>query len=785
MIKNYLLTAIRNLWRSKGFSLLNLTGLAVGMASATLILLVIHNESTYDSFHKNKATLYKVWNRDIVSGELSCYDGTPMPLGPALVQEYSGIANAARVDDRWAVTDVGEKKMSSHMNVVDPSFLTMFSFPMLRGNPATALQDPSSMVVTEAMAKKLFGDEPALNRNVTINHRRYTITAILKDLPTNSTLNFEFLINWNFEKTNNHDENNWGNNSYNTYVQLQPNAREADIDLQIKKTTIRHTKNTETTEIFLHPLSLWHLYSNFENGKPTGGAITVVRLLSIIAAFILLIACINFMNLSTARSERRAKEVGIRKVAGAYRSMLIGQFLGESLLMAILSGLLALALVQLTLPWFDILIGQALKVPYSNPWFWTSALIFIIGTGILAGSYPAFFLSAFKPVSVLKGSFKKSHAAINPRKVLVVLQFSFAILLIICTIIVVKQTRYAQDRIAGYDHGRIIYHWTTGDLNKNFDALRHDLLDAGIVTDVSRSNSPLTQIVSTTWSMQWAGKHADDKTDIDQLSEDQGLVRTAGLQLIQGRDINPNSYPTDSSAMLLNEAAVKVMGFKDPIGQTVTNPPDAYHVIGVVKDFISGSPYQTVRPMAIFGSKNTSFNVINMRLADGKSITSTIDQLRKIFIHYNPDYPFEYHFAREDYAQKFKETQQIATLSGLFAGLTIFISCLGLFGLAAYMAEARIKEIGVRKVLGASTISITTLLTKEFLTLVMLALLIAAPIAWFIMHSWLQGYAYHISIDAWVFLLAATLSMFISVLTVGGQAIAAARSNPAKSLRPN
>jgi putative ABC transport system permease protein len=786
MLKNYLLTAIRNLWRSKAFSFINLTGLAVGMASATLLLLVIHNESTYDDFQQNKAVLYKVWNRDIVNGALTCQDFTPKGLGPALVHEYPGITNMTRVDDRWSVTIAGDKKMSSHVNVVDTSFLSMFSFPMIAGNRATALSNANSMVVTESMAKKLFGDKDPINQSVTIDRFRYQVTGVLKDLPPNSNFQFEFLLPWSYQHVvGNDDDTRWGANTTQTYVQLTPTATETALDKQIKKTIIHHSKNTETAEVFLHPLSKWHLYTEFENGHPSGGAITVVRLLSIIAAFILLIACINFMNLSTARSERRAKEVGIRKVAGAHRGMLIGQFLGESLLMSLLAAALALGIVELTLPAFDTLVGKALTIPYANPYFWGSALVFILGTSILAGSYPAFFLSAFRPVAVLKGVTKKAHGAFNPRKILVVTQFSFAIVLIICTLIVLKQIDYARDRTTGYDASAIVYHWNTGDLNKNYDALKRDLLSSGLATEVARSAMPLTSPNNDTYGLKWPGKNIDDKTDFDRFFADQNLIRTAGLQLVQGRDMDLARYPTDSAAVLLNESAVKAMGFKNPIGQTITDEPNNYHVIGVVKDFVSGSPFEKIRPMVIMGTKNNFLNVINIRLAPGRSLDAGMDKLRQLFTQYNPDYPFEYHFVRDDYANKFRDATQIATLSGLFAGLTIFISCLGLFGLAAYMAEARIKEIGVRKVLGASVLSITTLLTKEFLALVLLALVIASPIAWFVMDQWLSGFQYRIHIDASIFLLAGGLSVLISILTVGGQAITAARSNPARSLRPN
>lgn len=787
MLKNYWTIAIRTLLRNKGFSALNLTGLAIGMASATLMLLWIHNESTYDNFHKNKTQIYQVWNRGIMSGKLACWNNTPKILSRALRQDYPAIVNTCRTDSRWFVTDVGEKKMSSHALIVDSTFLSIFSFPLVQGNPAGVLQDPYSIVLTRALAKKLFGEKDPLNKTVKINKSQFVVTGVLKDLPPNTNFDFEYLLPYNYERIigedDESDEGHWGNNTVVTWVQLQPTASEAAVNRQIEKTTIRHSKGIEKTEIFLHPLSKLHLYSEFVNGVNTGGYITTVRLFAVIAAFILLVACINFMNLSTARSEKRAKEVGIRKVAGAYRGLLIGQFLGESILLSFLSAIVAGLLVQLSLSKFNTLVGKGLSVPYGSPWFWGLTLLFILVTGILAGSYPAFFLSGFRPVSVLKGAFRRSHAPVNPRKILVVLQFSFAILLIICTFIVVRQIRYAQERSAGYDRSRIVYHWITGDLNSRYAMLQRDLINSGAATAVCRTASPLTSIISDSWGFGWNGKDPNDHTDFDRFSEDEGLVRTAGLQLVQGRDMDLRQYPTDSTAMLLNESAARAMGFKDPIGQLVKDAPETYHVVGVIKDFAMGSPYDDPRPMVVVGAKSYFFNVINIRLAEGRSTARNIENIRQAFARYNPDNPFEYHFADADFGQKFADTERIATLTGLFAGLTILISCLGLFGLAAYMAESRVKEIGVRKVLGASVLNIATLLTRDFLVLVGLAILIASPLAWYFMDNWLKGYSYHVSIGPWVFIIAGSLSIGIALITVGGQAIAAARTDPAKNLR--
>jgi ABC-type antimicrobial peptide transport system permease subunit len=783
MLKNYFKVACRNLWRSKGFSFINITGLAIGMASAIFILLWINNEISYDRFHKNKDYLYQAWNRGTYDNKLQCWNFVPKILGPTLKKEYPEIAEIARTRARGFVTIAGERKLSTMGLIADPSFLSLFSFPLVAGNPSTALSNVYSIVVTEKMAKKMFGTAEAMNKIITIDSNNFTVTGILKDLPNNTAFNFDYILPWAYMTALGFDDKDWSNNSVKTYVQLQPNVHAADVDAKIKNITKRHSNGQLQQEVFLHPIRKWHLYSRFENGEIAGGRIETIRLFGIIAAFILLIACINFMNLSTARSEKRAKEVGVRKVAGANKGLLIGQFLGESLLMAIIAGLLALVLVQMFLPAFNVLVGKDLLLPYDRFYFWISAILFVAGTGIIAGSYPAFFLSSFNPVSVLKGTFKKANAFINPRKVLVVFQFSFAITLIICTYIVVQQIRHAQTREAGYERGALMYHWITGELKKNYPLVKNELLASGTVASISRTAGPLTESFSDTWDIQWQGKAPDDKTDFDRFSADEDIVQTAGLQLIKGRDMNLATYPTDSAAVLLNESAVKAMGFKDPIGQLIKDDQVEYHVIGVIKDFVMGSPYDHTKPMIIEGSKGNPFNVIHIKLQAGKNTAQSIGAIEQVFNKYNAAYPFEYHFIEEEYAIKFEDTQRTATLTGLFAGLTIFISCLGLFGLATYMAENRTKEIGVRKVLGASVFRITVLLSKDFLGLVVISILIASPVAWYAMHGWLQAFSYRIGIAWWVFLVAGVLALLISFITVGYQAIKAAIANPARCLR--
>ncbi|MEP6749206.1 MAG: ABC transporter permease [Bacteroidota bacterium] len=782
MIKNYFKVAFRNLVRNKGFSAINIAGLAIGMASAILILLWIQNEISYDRFHKNGAYLYEAWNRGIANNKLDCWETTPKILATTLKLEYPEIANVSRTENRWFVTSAGEKKLSTQAMFADPSFFQMFSFPFLHGNQKTALTNMYDIAVTEKMAIKMFGTTDAMGKIIKIDQDNFTVQAVLKDLPTNTQFDFDYVLPWLYHTRLDGEDLSWGDNSVNTYVQLQPNANPAMVNAAIMNITKKHSNGEEKVEVFLHPISKWHLYSTFENGKIAGGRISVVITFGIIAAFILLIACINFMNLSTARSEKRAREVGIRKVIGAGKASLIGQFLGESMLISLIAGAIALLLVQLSLDGFDQLTSKALVVPYTNIYFWITALLFVFSTGALAGSYPAFFLSSFKPVVVLKGSFKKSHALINPRKVLVVLQFSFAIILIVSTVIVTQQLRYAQARETGYDRGQLMYHFLTGELNTKYPLVKKDLLSAGVAVAVTKTYSPLTEGWRNTWSLQWNGKAPDDKTIFDEFSEDEGLAKTAGLTVIAGRDMDLTAFATDSTAVVMNESAAKAMHFAAPIGQVIKNHDKEWHIVGVIKDFILRSPYKQTYPMVIFGSKD-EFNVINIKLNTANSTAANMQVIEKIFKAYNPQYPFEYHFVDEQYARKFGDTKRTATLIGIFAALTIFISCLGLFGLTAYMAESRIKEIGVRKVLGASVTGIATLLSKDFLELVIISLLIASPLAWLLMSKWLQDYPYHTSIHWWVFAMAGAMALLVSLITVSFQAIKAAVANPVKSLR--
>jgi len=757
------------------------------MASTILILLWIQNEISHERFHKKLDHIYTLNNRDKFNGEWWAWNTTPKILAPTLQQDYPEVEEAVRITRASFLMSFGDKHLIERGNFIDPAFLKVFSFPLVQGNPSIALKQINNIVVTQKFAKRFFGNEDVIGKIIRIDSSdNFIVTGVMKDLPNNTSFDFEYLLPWSYLTKIGWADSSWGNNSIQSYVLLKPGVSQAAFNEKIKNVTIDHTKGTgdsSTTTVFIQPLKDQWLYSKSENGKYVGGRVETVKLFAVIAAFILLIACINFMNLSTARSEKRAKEVGIRKVVGAQKRSLISQFIGESILLAVFAFILALAIVELSLPSFNNLVGKELFIDFSNAYYLAFALAFIFFTGVLAGSYPAFYLSSYKPVKVLKGTFKASHALITPRKILVVLQFTFAIALIICTIIVEQQIKYAQNRDAGYVQDKLAYTFIQGDVDKHYESIRSELMNSGAVLAVSKSMSPITQQYSDGWGWQWTGSTEEDlKTDFVRMASDADFVKTMGTRLVEGRDIDIYKYPTDSTAMLLNQAAVKVMRLKNPIGTVINADGREWHVVGVLRDFIYRSPYEKVQQLAVMGPKSW-FNVIHFKLNSVNTTERNLQAIQTIFKKYNPQYPFDYKFADESYTLKFRDEQRIGTLAALFAGLTIFISCLGLFGLATYMAENRIKEVGVRKVLGASVLTITTLLSKDFLKLVVISLVIASPIAWWAMNTWLEKYTYRVNIGWWVFALAGLLSVAIALITVSYQSIRAAISNPVKSLR--
>jgi ABC-type antimicrobial peptide transport system permease subunit len=827
MLKNFFKVTFRNLWRSKSFSAINIIGLSIGMASALLIGVWITNELSVDTSYSNKDRLYLMYSRETDNGQLDAWAMTPSPLVAELKKDYPEVEDASKKRTVYFLMTVGEKHLNQEGIFVDSGFLSMFHFPLLQGNEQTALTGKQGIVLTQKLAKSLFGDEDPLGKTVRIDSSdNFTVTAILKDLPTNTEFTFQYLLPWSYLERLGWDKvgGTWQNTQCSAYVLLRPGASESAFDAKIQHIVRRHITEGEGSarETFSQPITRTHLYSRAENGQLVDGQIRTVRLFIIIAVFILLIACINFMNLSTARSERRAKEVGIRKVVGARKGSLIAQFIGESILFAFIAFILAIGLVHLSLKAFDQVIGIPLTIDYSNPYFWLFSFAFILFTGIVAGSYPAFFLSSARPVKVLKGGFKKVNTlsfvgaasprselrkgfvprlfsfvsfgilgyarnlrcSVTPRKVLVVLQFTFAIILITCTIIVERQIQYACNRDAGYNRDRLAYTFVQGEVLPHYDAIKHELLSSGAAVGVTKTYSPMTRVWGEVTGYSWPGSTvADKQLFFTQFEADADFVRTTGTRLLEGRDIDLKTYPSDSTAMLLNETAVRTMHFNNPLGAIVKDDKGvSYHIVGIIKDFVIANPYAPINPMIIQGL-STTYPVVHFRLNPARPLAADLADAEKIFRRYNPQYPFEYYFVDDQYNKKFKTEQQEGTLGMLFAALTIFISCLGLFGLATYMAETRTREIGIRKVLGASVSSIAMLISADFIKLVLVAVIIASPVAWYAMNSWLEGFNYRIQITGGIFLVAGLLAIGIALATVSYQAIKAAIANPVKSLK--
>jgi ABC-type antimicrobial peptide transport system permease subunit len=781
---------LRNLQRGGIYSAINVGGLAIGMAAAILILTWIHHEWSYDRFHTNEKNIYVAYNRATFDGDVFCWDRTPIILGPTLKADYPEIARIARMKsgDEFLFTHESNKSamFKIRTGMTDPDFLTLFDFPLLHGDKESALDDPFSVILTEQAAIRLFGEEDPMGQMLLLeNQYSMTVTGVMKDLPGNTMFRFDALVPMEVLKRMElfwAGAENWTSNSIQTFVELQPNVGLERVNEAIRDITNAHTDNTAETEVFLYPLGKRHLYSRFENGVAVGCLIESLRMFGVIAGLILLIACINFMNLSTARSAKRAKEVGVRKVMGGKRGSLVRLFFGESMLVAFVAGAVALVLALMALPVFGTLMRQSLALDLTNVWFWMAWAGFVVLTGLLAGSYPAFHLSSFRPVKVLKGVVRTKQSLVSPRKVLVVVQFTVASALIVSTLVIHRQIKYAQDRETGYNKEQLIYTVLEDEVAKNDELIKHELLNSGAATSVTKTMSPMSQGWNNTWGVEWRGKDPNSRIIFDMYCADADWTKTTGTTIVEGRDIDAYTYPTDSTAMLLNEAAVKIMNLEQPIGSLVATQGVEWHVVGVVKDFIISSPYEPVAPMLICGAGGW-FNVMHIKLSAHNHMADNLAKVEQIFKQYNFAYPFEYRFIDEDYARRFQNEKKTGTMGTLFACLTIFISCLGLFALVAYMAETRRKEIGIRKVLGASVYDIVMLLSKEFLILTLISVAIASPVAWWIMEKWLAGYAYRTNTPWWLFVAVGCLSLCIALATVGFQAIRAATANPVEAIK--
>jgi putative ABC transport system permease protein len=795
MFKNYLKISWRNLTKHKVHTFINITGLSVGMAVAILIGLWIWDEISYDKYFKNHDKIVQVWQNQTFNGKIGSQISMPVPLGLMLGKDYRGDFKYV-VLSSWNYDHIlayGDKKLTKEGSFMQPEVTDMLTLKMLKGT-RKALTDPSSIILSDKVAKAIFGTEDPMNKTLKLDNQHLVkVAGVYEDLPHNTSFReLEFILPWDLylvaQPWVKRAETQWGNNSFQIFAQLNNNADMNKVNARIK--TLKEKNIAARGDkvgasfkpvVFLHPMDKWHLYSEFKDGINTGGAVQFVWMFGIIGVFVLLLACINFMNLSTARSENRAKEVGIRKTVGSLRSQLIAQFFSESLMVVAFAFLFSIVIVLLILPWFNQVADKTMAVLWANPVFWLMGLGFSLLTGIIAGSYPAFYLSSFQPVKVLKGTFKAGRFAAIPRKVLVVLQFTVSVTLIIGTIIVFRQVQYTKNRPVGYDRtGLVQMSMKSEDIHKNFAAVRNDLLASGAVIEMAESGSPLTSVTSNNSGLNWRGKAPDLQDDFGTIRTTPQFGKVANWKIIEGRDFS-SAYVSDSSAMILNESAAKFMNFKHPVGEII-EWGDKYKVIGVIKDMVMSSPYDPVKPSIFILTKDAG-DVVAIRLNPKKSTREALSKIEAVFKQYDPGSPFEYKFTDEVYAKKFATEERVGKLAGFFTLLAIFISCMGLFGMASFMAEQRTKEIGVRKVLGASVFSLWRLMSTDFIVLVSIALLIAIPTAYYFMHGWLQDYKYRAELSWWIFGATAVGAIAITLLTVSYQSIKAALMNPVKSLK--
>lgn len=787
MIKNYFKIALRNLVKSKTFSGINVVGLALGMACSLLIMLWIKDELSVDAFHANKQQLYRIYMREHFSGKVQGVIWTPGPLAEELKKSVPEIEMTTPYE--WASNEtfsLGDKIHKQQTNAASADFFKMFSYKLLQGTPEAALKDRNSLAISRSMAESFFGSpEAAIGKAIRFDNRKdLLVTAVFENIGQNSTLKFDCLRSWeNFAEDNDWAQG-WDSTDPLTFFMIRKDADPAKVEAKIKHLLDKYNRDQGKpfkTQLAMQPFHEYYLNSNIKDAHMDGGRIEYVRLFSLVAVFILLIACINFMNLATARSAKRAKEVGVRKVVGAMRSMLVGQFMGEAILLTVFSIILAVLMVGLILPSFNVLTEKQITLPFGEPSFWGILAGLLLVTGFVAGSYPAFFLSSLNPVRILKGALKFDTKSAWLRQGLVVFQFGLSIILMVGMIIIYKQVDYVQHKNLGYDRENLIYFPMEGDLSKNYEVLHDELSQISGVKQISHMTSSPASNGSGTEGISWTGADPNDKVRFTPVGIGYDFVKTMKLKLVDGRDFS-KAFATDSTGFLINEAALKVIGYKDPIGKTLKWGDREGTIIGVLKDFHFQSLHSTIRPLiAGLGARQPSGNVV-IRIEAGKTV-QTLAEIEKICKKLNPKFPFTYLFTDQEYARQYQSEQIVSKLSNYFAFLAIFISCLGLFGLATYTAEQRTKEIGVRKVLGASVAGIVGLLSKDFLKLVGIAIVIASPLAWWLMNQWLQGFAYKIDIEWWMFALAGLLSVLIAVATISFQSIKTALMNPVKSLR--
>lgn len=787
MLRNYFKIAWRNLIRNKAFSAINILGLALGMACSLLIGLWIQDELSVGRQYPDSANLYRVYQRTNQNGVITAGDGTPGPLAQELKQQFPEIVQAASFSWEEPHTVRVDNKVDKHfIRYVGADWFRLYDIPVLAGSSTSALTVPNGVAISRRIAETYFGNaQAAVNQSIRFDNKTdYQITAVYENLPANSEVKYDFLLNWSRFMTQNAWARDWGNSPVQTRIQLRADTDPVAFEAKIKSYLKTHRVGTAPgfkVDLFLHPERDAYLYANFENGYPTGGRIEYVRLFGLVAVFILLIACINFMNLATARSQKRAREVGVRKVVGAKRGALIGQFLGEAMLVTFLGLTLAIGVVGLVMTAFNQLTDKQMVLPVNAPKFWAIVLGLGLVVSGIAGSYPALFLSSLSPVRVLKNALRFGVAAQGFRQGLVIFQFVLSMLLLVGTVVVYRQLNYMQTKNLGYQRENLVYVLAEGELVNKYETFKQELLRRPGIQSVARLQNPLLGFGnSNTGGIFWPGKDPNSQPTFTIQAAGYDLIRTLKLS-VRGRDFSP-AFGADSTNYLVNEAAAKLMGYADPIGKPLTQWNRPGTIIGVLKDFHYGSLHASIEPLVIRLGQPAPNETILVRTQPGQT-TTALASLEATYHRFNPTFPFNYQFADTEYQKLYKSETVISTLAKVFAGLAILIACLGLFGLAAFTAEQRTKEIGVRKVLGASVATVVALLSKDFLKLVLVAIVIATPIAWYAVNQWLQNFAYKSNLSWWVFVLPGLLVVTIALLTVSVQSIKAALLNPVQTLR--
>jgi putative ABC transport system permease protein len=784
MLKNYIKTAIRSLWKNKSYGFLNVVGLAVGIAAAALIFLWVEDELTYNHHHADLHRIYRVLEHQTFDGTTYTMGATPGVLARGMQDELPGIELTARTD--WGTRSLfglDDKVLYEQGIYMDSSFFQIFDFPFLQGNAAKPFPQLHSLVISRSMAEKFFSSPAeALGQSLKMDgEQEYLISGVFEDLPKNSSFKFDWAVPFKLYEDQNPWLQQWENNGILTYVKLEENADAQRINSQLLGYI--KSKNPEAVaDAFLFPITDWRLYSKFENGVQVGGRIEYVRLFSIIAWIILVIACINFMNLATARSEKRAREVGVRKVLGAGKPQLVIQFLSESIMLAFVAVLLALGLIYLSLESFNTLVEKELAIRLTDPLHLLALLGIGLICGLIAGSYPALYLSSFNPITVFKGlRIGGASSAALIRKGLVVTQFAISIGLIIGALVVYEQVQHVKGRPLGYNKEQLLYLNLRGNMNEKFPLIRQQLLASGVVEQAAVSNQRVLEMSNNSWNFSWQGKDPNQQILITNEWVSPGYIETLGMSLKSGRDFYPLAEQ-DSTSILVNESFARLLGKEEVLGEVVSRDGQDFEIVGVVKDFVHSDFYAAAPPLILF-SQPSSTNFMFVRIKQGVSLPAALAQIESVVKSQNPGYPFEYRFMDEEFHKQFQSEMLVEKLSRIFAGLAIFISCLGLFGLAAYTAERRTKEIGIRKVLGASVAGIAGLLSLDFLKLVFLSFLIAFPLAWYFMDQWLQDFAYRVSISWTIFLFAGVAALAVALLTISFQAVKAALANPVRNLR--